>query len=160
MLASKGINVSGRYIKHEDGQMVNGFRVTAIGRLAARIWFWLVECKRAPWTWSQASVDVVTLYNNEMCRQYPELRYCADNWKAQQVATKNYVSWYKTHGCDGGTSMKSAGKRKKHHGDESSPPPPPNEERKKVKLDDPDLHVCYPVNPLSFTDCLLFSIRL
>ncbi|KAJ7315521.1 hypothetical protein DFH08DRAFT_971883 [Mycena albidolilacea] len=72
-------------------------RVTAIGKFAQSLWFWLLEHGRAPLTQRRASSDVVQLYCDEMGRQFPELRLCADNWKAQQIATNNYPSWIKNH---------------------------------------------------------------
>ncbi|KAJ7509252.1 hypothetical protein B0H11DRAFT_1703035, partial [Mycena galericulata] len=93
-LSSQGINVSDRYIETEDGEIVNGYRVTAMGKTAGQIWFGFVAKGISPPTWGQASLEVVTMYNNEMCRTHHELRYCADNWKAQQIATINYSSWY------------------------------------------------------------------
>ncbi|KAJ7815207.1 hypothetical protein B0H13DRAFT_2381208 [Mycena leptocephala] len=111
-----------------------------MGKTAAQIWFGLLGKGIAPTVWGQATLQVAILYNNEMCRQYPELRYCADNWKAQRIATNNYSSWYKTHG----PSRDSTGKRKKTTG-KSTAAPPVIEARKKIKLDDADLIV---INPL------------
>ncbi|KAJ6607579.1 hypothetical protein B0H10DRAFT_1956116 [Mycena sp. CBHHK59/15] len=148
-LASQGVNVSGCYIEYEDGRVVDGFHVTAIGKLAARIWHYLLEHGKAPRKWSQATVEVIKLYNNEMCRQYPELRFCADNWKAQQITTANYPSWIRIHGAvqlkveNGATRIVSAKKGKQRR--KPSLSPPPNEMRKKVKLDDENLLA---LNPL------------
>ncbi|KAJ7659653.1 hypothetical protein DFH06DRAFT_1130423 [Mycena polygramma] len=132
-LASQGVNVSGRYIDDDNGNMVDGFRFTAMKKLAAGIWFSLLDKDRAPAKWGQASIDVSTIYHNEMCQRFPELRYCADNWKSQQIATANYPSWYKTHGP---APVEQKQKRKK-----GVVPEP----RKKVKLDDEGL---LSLNPL------------
>ncbi|KAJ6504332.1 hypothetical protein C8R47DRAFT_1210402 [Mycena vitilis] len=132
-LASQGVNVSGRYVDDDSGDMVDGFRFTAMKKLAAGIWFSLREKGRAPVKWSQASIDVSTLYHNEMCQRFPELRYCADNWKSQQIATSNYPSWYNSHGP---VAPEQKPKRKKAV---------VHEQRKKVKLDDENL---LSLNPL------------
>ncbi|KAJ7441242.1 hypothetical protein FB451DRAFT_1441450 [Mycena latifolia] len=139
-LASQGKNVSGTYIEDKDGQMVDGFRVTAMGQLAQRIWFSLLGAGKAPPTWGQVTSEASTLYTNEMCRNYPELRYCADNWKAHRIATLNYPSWIglrkdqllTTAGHEGG-------KRGRRSRSTTSAPVPVTEPRKKVKLDDIDL---------------------
>ncbi|KAJ6615992.1 hypothetical protein B0H10DRAFT_1764482, partial [Mycena sp. CBHHK59/15] len=83
-----------KYIENANGEAVDGYRCTAIAKVAQQIWFELVKKGIAPRTWGKASLDVITLYNDEMCRKFPELRYCADNWKAQAYATANYSSWY------------------------------------------------------------------
>jgi hypothetical protein len=136
-LVSQGINVSAKYIEDKTGNTVDGFRSGQMVKVAAQIWFGLVEKGLAPRTWGQASLEVITLYNNEMCQHFPELRFCADNWKAQQIATANYSSWHKTHGdrSDTATALKK-GKQRHRSGS-----PPPLEVRKKVKLDDTALLV-------------------
>ncbi|KAJ6565397.1 hypothetical protein B0H10DRAFT_2359454 [Mycena sp. CBHHK59/15] len=118
-----GVNTTGRYIEDQQGEVVDGHRLSAICKLAARIWFSLVAHGNAPRTWGQASIDVVTLYNDEMCCQFPELRLCADNWKAQKIATARHGS----------------GSAPTKHRRDSSPAPPTPELRKKVKLGDEDL---------------------
>ncbi|KAJ7431863.1 hypothetical protein FB451DRAFT_1484655 [Mycena latifolia] len=142
-LISQGINTTGRYIEDENGKTIDGLRLGAIYKLAAAIWFGLVKSGKAPRTWGQASLDVTTLYNDEMCRQFPELHLCADNWKAQQVATQNYPSWYKTHGVANDDSKPSgSGSGSKHR---NSSPLPAQEMRKKIKLDTVEL---LPFDPL------------
>lgn len=144
-LASQGINVSARYIEMENGQIVDGYRVTAIHKTAQQIWFGLLSSGMAPPVWGQATLQAVSLYNKEMCRQFPELRYCADNWKAGRIATNNYSSWHSTHG-----PTTHDGKRKKAPSKPRTEPPP-IEARKKIKLDDPDLFVRGLVSSMSFT---------
>jgi hypothetical protein len=107
--------------------------------VAQQIWFELVKKGIAPRTWGKASLDVVTLYNDEMCRQFPELRYCTDNWKAQAYATANYLSWYSTHGPEK-ASKKGGSTAKQPHAADSQPPP---EHRKKIKLDNDNLIVSF-----------------
>ncbi|KAJ7836666.1 hypothetical protein B0H14DRAFT_3460560 [Mycena olivaceomarginata] len=88
-LVSQGVNVRMKYIENVNGEAVDGYQCTAIAKVAQQIWFELVKKGIAPRTWGKAGLDVATLYNDEMCRKFPELRYCADNWKAQAYATAN-----------------------------------------------------------------------
>ncbi|KAJ7460428.1 hypothetical protein B0H11DRAFT_2316011 [Mycena galericulata] len=136
--AAQGVNVSGKYIETEDGEVVNGFRVTAMGKTAAQIWFGFVALGIAPPSWGQAGLRAITLYNNEMCGVHPELRLCAGNWKAQCLAKINYSSWHRSHG-----SGDAPAKRKRST--KSGAGPPATEVRKKIKLDDSDMLV---INPL------------
>ncbi|KAJ7836241.1 hypothetical protein B0H14DRAFT_3705330 [Mycena olivaceomarginata] len=126
-LVSQGVNVRMKYIENANGE--------------AQIWFELVKKGIAPRTWGKAGLDVATLYNDEMCRKFPELRYCADNWKAQAYATANYSSWYSTHGPEK-TSKKGGSTAKQPRAADSQPPP---EHRKKIKLDNNNL---IQLNPL------------
>ncbi|KAJ7246638.1 hypothetical protein C8J57DRAFT_1674757 [Mycena rebaudengoi] len=138
-LISQGINTTGRYIEKETGEIVDGFQLTAICKFAARLWFGYVERGIAPSKWSHGSAEVMTIYNNEMCRRFPELRLCADNWKAQLIATTNYSSWYKTHGKGKQNGADSSIKKEKHPREDSESPPPSPAARKKIKLDDEGL---------------------
>jgi hypothetical protein len=97
-LAAQGINAAMRYIENEHGEVVDGYRATAIRENAHKIWFLLLENNLAPRTWGVATLEVCKHYNAEMVLHAPELRYCDSNWKAQHIATQNYSSWYSTHG--------------------------------------------------------------
>ncbi|KAJ6566791.1 hypothetical protein B0H19DRAFT_1257977 [Mycena capillaripes] len=141
-LAAQGINVTMGYVETQDGIAVDGFRRTAIGKVAAQIWHGFLAMGIAPAKWGNASQTVVTLYENEMCRKFPELRYCADNWKARQIATANYPSWWNNHGNKDDVNIAS---KKKGSGIRRTRSPPALEARKKVKLDDTAL---IPLNPL------------
>lgn len=35
-----------------------------------------------------------------MCRRFPQLKLCEHNWKAEQIATEYYPSWYTNHHKD------------------------------------------------------------
>ncbi|KAJ7440674.1 hypothetical protein B0H11DRAFT_2252817 [Mycena galericulata] len=129
-LSSQGINVSDRYIETEDGEIVNGYRVTAMGKTAGQIWFGFVAKGISPPTWGQASLEVVTMYNNEMCRSTD-----CDN----QLLLLVWKQWPRQE------TKKSKAK--------FSAAPPDTEVRKKIKLDHSDLHVINPLwEPTSFSD--------
>ncbi|KAJ6558412.1 hypothetical protein B0H10DRAFT_1967318 [Mycena sp. CBHHK59/15] len=87
-LASQGINTSARFIEDENGKVMMAFA-------SGRIWLELSKSGLAPATWGAASLSVEKGYADEMARRYPELRYCADNWKVNALATLNYPSWWK-----------------------------------------------------------------
>lgn len=93
-----GMNISMRYVENEDGDVISGFRVKTILKFAHSVFFQLRDHNKHPKTWGAAGVDVVRAFYEEMERQFPELALCADHWKAQYIATKNYSSWYSTHG--------------------------------------------------------------
>jgi hypothetical protein len=159
-LASQGVNISGKYIEDAHGKVVDGYRVAAIGKFAQGLWFWLLEHGRAPLTWRRASSDVVQLYCDKMGRQFPELRLCADNWKAQQIATNNYPSWIKNHSkvkIEEAVEVKSTTLKQevqvKTQKRALSTSLPDTEESKKIKLDDKDLLVR--PRPVACLDCIL-----
>lgn len=95
--ASKGINVTMLYIGDEEGIPVDGHRATAIRNVANQIFFQLLKQGIAPVKWGQAGAGIRQWYNTEMDHQFPEMRLCAGNWKAENLATAIYPSWYTSH---------------------------------------------------------------
>lgn len=105
--ASKGVNVACRYIEQENGDIVDGFRATAIRNIAYGIFHQLLAHGLAPKTWGAAGHDIKQHFFTEMSVQVPEMRYCEGNWKAHLLATQNYPSWSGTHGAAKSTTIKS-----------------------------------------------------
>lgn len=88
-----GENVSMRYIENHDGTIIDGFRASEMRRFARSIWIHLANRGKAPKSWGKADVETAQHYRQEMVRRYPELRLCAFDWKADQIATDNYPNW-------------------------------------------------------------------
>ncbi|KAJ3911923.1 hypothetical protein F5877DRAFT_85393 [Lentinula edodes] len=96
--ASKGINVSMRWVEEKNGEIIDGYRATYIRGFAFGLLFELLKQGKLPLKWSMASNDVKIWFYTEMARQIPELRYCADHWKTQEIATTIYPGWISRHG--------------------------------------------------------------
>ncbi|KIM36854.1 hypothetical protein M413DRAFT_31256 [Hebeloma cylindrosporum] len=92
--AVKDGNTMTWYVQDKSGKVVSPERVTAMRHRARAVWWLLVRLNKAPVSWSKASVDVFDLYEFLMVDRFPELSFCEDNWKAHQIATDNYPSWY------------------------------------------------------------------
>lgn len=92
--AAQGENVSLKFIENEDGNIIDGFRATAIRRFARELWAGLNGIGKAPKTWGKVDAAVAAQYRNEMERRFPELHLGDNHWKADLVATLNYPSWY------------------------------------------------------------------
>lgn len=82
-----------RYIENEDGTVIDGFRAGEIRKFARSIWIHLANSGKAPRTWGKADIKSAQHYHQEMIRRFPELRLCAFDWKADQIATDNYPNW-------------------------------------------------------------------
>jgi hypothetical protein len=95
--ASQGENVTLRFVEDVNGNVIDGFRATAIRKFSREIWSGLVNIGKAPKTWGRVDAKVAAEYRTEMCRKFPELRLCEGNWKADLIATLNYPSWYNNH---------------------------------------------------------------
>lgn len=93
--ASQGVNVAMRYVETDEGVVVDGHRCSEMRRLARSIWVHMANNGGLPTSWRKADVKLSQSYCREMCRKFPELRLCDLDWKADQIATDNYPSWYK-----------------------------------------------------------------
>lgn len=96
-LMSKGINKNAKYIEDADGEPVNGWRLRDILAHARAIWASFHSVKRAPPTWGKANAEVAQVYRREMRTRFPKFSLCDNDWKADQLATEHYSSWYHNH---------------------------------------------------------------
>lgn len=87
-----------QYIEDENGNIINGYRATAIRQSAHRAFQQIKSIHGLPKTWGVANTSVVRAFTSEMAIQVPEMRYCSENWKALYLATQIYPSWYQSHG--------------------------------------------------------------
>lgn len=93
--ASQGINVAMRYVEDENGTVVDGHRATEMRRYARLIWVHMANSGELPVSWGKADVKLSQTYCREMRQRFPELALCDLDWKADQIATDNYPSWFK-----------------------------------------------------------------
>ena len=96
-LMSKGINKNAKYIEDADGEPVDGWRLRDIRAHARAIWASFQTVGRAPSTWGRANIEVAYAFRREMRTKFPEFAFCENEWKADQLATDHYPSWYSNH---------------------------------------------------------------
>jgi len=107
-LMSKGINKNAKYIEDADGEPVDGYKLRDILSHARAIWESFKTIRRAPSSWGKADAEVAQRYRHEMRAKYPQFALCENDWKADQLATEHYPSWYNTH-IKGGVEVKEEG---------------------------------------------------
>ena len=71
--SANGINVTMLYIEHEDGTIIDGFRVADIHRHAWSIWVHLVSNGLLFISWGDADCTSLRLYFLEMKSHFPKL---------------------------------------------------------------------------------------
>jgi hypothetical protein len=96
-LMSKGINKNSKYIKGTDGKPVDGWKLRDIRADAWAIWTSFQAVGHAPPTWEKADVEVASAFRREMHMKFSEFAYCENDWKADQLATEHYPSWYSNY---------------------------------------------------------------
>jgi hypothetical protein len=92
--ASQGENVTMLFVENEGGDVIDGDRASEIRRVARSIWVQLASAGKAPRSWGKADIVTAEHYKREMRLRFPELRLCALDWKAEQIAIENYPSWH------------------------------------------------------------------
>ncbi len=96
-LMSKGINKNAKYIEDADGVPVDGYKLRDILAHARSVWESLKTIRRAPLSWGKADAEVAQRYRHEMRTKFPQFELCENDWKADQLATDHYPSWYNAH---------------------------------------------------------------
>ncbi|GLB40826.1 hypothetical protein LshimejAT787_0900410 [Lyophyllum shimeji] len=82
------------YVETEEGEPVDGATVTSMRSLARTLYASLASRGMEPSHWSEATLEAHNYFEHHMCREFPQLSYGANNWKAHMIATDNYSSWY------------------------------------------------------------------
>ena len=92
--ASQGQNVKTRYIQHENGEVINGWRASDIHRFARSIFVGFALQGKVFHSWVEG-VDAAsrTSYYRDMVARFPEVGLCDLDWKAEQIASEIYSQW-------------------------------------------------------------------
>jgi hypothetical protein len=83
------------YIEDANGAPIDGPRATEIRKRAREIFLKFKTSGTSPKTWTQLDLTSLQYYRVEMCTQFPELRFCEQDWKADKVAIDTYSGWYR-----------------------------------------------------------------
>ncbi|KAG2336347.1 hypothetical protein BDR05DRAFT_1005946 [Suillus weaverae] len=95
---AKGKNVACQFIEDADGEPVDGHRAKTMRNVFSSYLHQLNQGDvKLPPTWSQVALDIKEGFYHAIHSNHVEFRYCADNWKAEYLATHNYSQWYKYH---------------------------------------------------------------
>ena len=108
--ASQGENVKMRYIKHENGDIIDGWRGTDIRRYARSIFVgFALEGKLFPSWVKGADAATHTNYYRQMVARFPKVGLCELDWKSEQIASEIYSQW-RTHWMNKNEMEKTKGK--------------------------------------------------
>ncbi|KAF8150810.1 hypothetical protein B0H34DRAFT_801735 [Crassisporium funariophilum] len=89
--------IANHYLEDQHGVPVSNLRGDAIQAAATSIWHGFHELGRAPGVWGLCPQELKDFFYAEMARKFNEMRYCDNNWKAQNVATSTYSGWHGKH---------------------------------------------------------------
>jgi hypothetical protein len=136
--ASQGENVKMRYVQHENGDVIDGWRATEIRRYARSIFVGFAMDGKVFPSWVEgADATSRSNYCRQMVARFPELGFCDLDWKSEQIGGEIYSQW-RTHWISKQESEKSKAKTSsKRLFDENSKDDPSH---KKTKVSD---SVCF-----------------
>ncbi len=83
------------FVETEDGNIVSETRMDDIRKYARNLWEIFLDEGTAPPRWGEAKPHISQRFRRLMCAQFPELRFCDNNWKVDHIATLHYPSWYR-----------------------------------------------------------------
>jgi hypothetical protein len=83
-----------RYLQHEDGNVIDGWRASNIRRYARSIFVGFALQGKVFQSWVEG-VDAAsrTSYYRDMVARFPEVGLCELDWKIEQIASENYSQW-------------------------------------------------------------------
>lgn len=92
--ASQGENVKMRYLQHENGDIIDGWRASDIRRYARSIFVGFALEGKVFQSWVEG-VDAAsrTSFYREMVARFPEVGLCELDWKSEQIASEIYSQW-------------------------------------------------------------------
>jgi hypothetical protein len=92
--ASQGQNVKMRYLQHENGNVIDGWRASDVRRYARSIFVGFALQGKVFQSWVEG-VDAAsrTSYYRDMVVRFPEIGLCELDWKSEQVASEIYSQW-------------------------------------------------------------------
>ncbi|KAJ7574952.1 hypothetical protein C8J56DRAFT_901638 [Mycena floridula] len=119
--AAQDINVMMRFIIDIDGNIIGGRRATEIHDHLYTCLQELVNLGAAPVSWKQASLSAKKFMNYHMATKFPELQYCAENWKTQRLLTNLYSSFCQNLNLNSTGERRTKRQRKTTHASSSGP---------------------------------------
>ncbi|KJA14337.1 hypothetical protein HYPSUDRAFT_208793 [Hypholoma sublateritium FD-334 SS-4] len=92
--ASQGQNVKMRYLQHENGDIIDGWRASDIRRYARSIFVGFALQGKTFSSWVEG-VDAGsrTTFYRDMVARFPEVGLCELDWKSEQIASEIYSQW-------------------------------------------------------------------
>ncbi|KAJ7435415.1 hypothetical protein FB451DRAFT_1190970 [Mycena latifolia] len=81
------------FLEHENGTVFSKSEIKAVGKAVYEVFQTLLDDGLAPKTWSQASSRATNILRTDLFAKFPDIRLCANNWKADTLASEKYAQW-------------------------------------------------------------------
>ncbi|KAF8897772.1 hypothetical protein BD779DRAFT_1667693 [Infundibulicybe gibba] len=91
---ASGVNVAYLFVEDRNGIPATGEILDRITAHARRVFSELLKSNAAPQKWSQGTPHAQNYFRAEMHHEFPDLRLCENNWKADKIATQLYPGWF------------------------------------------------------------------
>ncbi|EGO27462.1 hypothetical protein SERLADRAFT_435245 [Serpula lacrymans var. lacrymans S7.9] len=94
---TNGVNVATRFVELANGEIIDEHCAAAIRKLIQSFFNELQNHSVIPKYFPQCHPDFQNRCYIDVINAYPELGYCADNWKALKIAREVYSRWHQYH---------------------------------------------------------------
>ncbi|KAF8172593.1 hypothetical protein K438DRAFT_1772633 [Mycena galopus ATCC 62051] len=81
------------FLEHENSTVFSKSEIKAVGKAVYEVFQTLLDDGLAPKTWSQASSRATNILRTDLLAKFPDIRLCANNWKADPLASEKYAQW-------------------------------------------------------------------
>ncbi|KAG2742848.1 hypothetical protein P692DRAFT_20695330, partial [Suillus brevipes Sb2] len=81
------------FLEDASGDPLTSANVDAIRRTMRRLFEMLVSKDMAPPSWGRLSEQAYLLFHIAIGTAHQELRFCSDDWKANELAKNVYSAW-------------------------------------------------------------------
>jgi hypothetical protein len=105
-VGSTGEQAKLEYIESEDGIPVSPDRVKAMRSCCRELFLsiqlvWEKAGRSIPVKWKNMNYDDKDFFRRKLKAQFPELGFCENDWKCEELATNTYSGWHRTYGKAG-----------------------------------------------------------
>lgn len=97
--SSTELKASMPYLTDEKGSAIEDWRASNIRNTAANCWLDILYHKelKAPHKWTRIEPNSKRFYYHVLEGKCPEVGYCANHWKADEIAIRNYPNFHKKY---------------------------------------------------------------
>jgi len=81
------------FITDEDGDEVDEDRMKAMSAKARELFTTLYRYRQDPQSWGLRGAEASQFFSNTMRVEFPEFRWCENDWKVHSFATGRYPDW-------------------------------------------------------------------
>jgi hypothetical protein len=85
------------WLESLDGKPLDSSRTDSIASMIRTVFSYWNASGKAPTVFTEATWPQLLYLHRSLCPEYPEFRYCSEDWKLRKTASSLYSNWYRDH---------------------------------------------------------------